>query len=804
MTLKTRPSAKNRIAYNGQVFLAPTSSWRLAACAAARSTNFLQGEPPPEVEDPAEFVRHFFTHTFSPILWYTPSAFLSDELYDFLHRLPGIGRVIALAEPSGTLRNLDEKNLSAMLSDHRDHGRNQPFGGTEPNLLRLQSPGPAVKDWLEVQTRLRTGEPQLQAAPRGILLVTPDSPFFASALIPLAAYVRATMVFARAEWDALCEELLGCVFGDKDISEIWLAGPLAENTSTLQKAIAGRRKNTGLYDRPISIRSIHGIDHFATAERAAVLLLTYRYLDSLLTEAVSSDQGRESCFPFLSSHKMRSLHHYCNRVLDVADLIRKGDYAAVRDTAEIYWSMSEDDRGSFIKAYQELHTSDPLISDSLGVVADLADPGIDEVAYHLIDAAAFAARRCSPLLLLQRLPAETSYYIGSLMDKIDDRLNQINRLEVELLEKRNELYDAGRGVGGEFELEATDEAWSARKREIEELHRRIPGLKSDLRDHLGKTGEVLYQSLVPLAMRNTLHLLQPAYLAAFIQDPSLPVELIRESAPDCQEADASECERSWSLRYAIGHMSSVNLYETNLTSNIATFTPPARIDLEDLRVLLCSNPTRDLFFSGQEADKIARHFSEGAGENGRAAITAKRRIHLRESKSPKDRPTRTNFMTELRRGYDIVHYTGHAFFDNVLPGRSGLVLSNGVLTASDVRFTIEFRRSPIIYANACLAGRMKSVSARFTGLAAAFIRSGAAGYVSPLWSIDDRDAAALAVVYYDALLLRRFSIGQSLRAAKLAQAKSGSITWASYVLYGDPTLSIVAPDPEGAGQQEEK
>jgi CHAT domain-containing protein len=123
------------------------------------------------------------------------------------------------------------------------------------------------------------------------------------------------------------------------------------------------------------------------------------------------------------------------------------------------------------------------------------------------------------------------------------------------------------------------------------------------------------------------------------------------------------------------------------------------------------------------------------------------------------------------------------------------VLSDGALTASDVRFMLDFNRSPIIYANACLAGRIKGVSARFTGLAAAFLRAGAAGYISPLWSVDDRDASALAVMFYEELLRERQPIGKCLMAAKRAQAESSSITWASYVLYGDPTLSITQPHP---------
>ena len=57
-------------------------------------------------------------------------------------------------------------------------------------------------------------------------------------------------------------------------------------------------------------------------------------------------------------------------------------------------------------------------------------------------------------------------------------------------------------------------------------------------------------------------------------------------------------------------------YETNLVSNISIFTPATSIDPENLKVLLCSNPTRDLFFSGQEAQKIAECFRSGLVHGG--------------------------------------------------------------------------------------------------------------------------------------------------------------------------------------------
>jgi len=617
--------------------------------------------------------------------------------------------------------------------------------------------------------------------------------------------VRATLIFidpVSSHGANVVQLLVDAAFNDEEgVDEIWLAGPAVHHQRELADAIAKRRREQKRYDRIVRVRTIPGPNHFVAAEQAAIILLTYRFLDAVLIRALTDQQGRECWFEFLSADGMQDLFDHCNRVLELSDRVRLQDYAALSNIHDAYWGMSEEERRRFIGQFQKQAGHEHMTSRSLAVIADYASDSTEsDVPHHVIDAAGFAARRKAPLLLLQRLPAETSSYIGSLTDKIDERLNEVAELEVQLIKERGE----GQSPHAE--------AWASRKRQIEGLHKRIPELRSDLRAHIDKTGEVLYESLVPLAARKTLHLLQPKFLAAFIQDPSLPIELIREHAapevdksPDGGDQRATEVGgtegdlgRYWSVRFGIGHMSSVNFYETNLTSNISFFLPPGDVNAADVGVLLCSNPTSDLFFSGQEAEAIAAAFERmkeqtdcPPGNGRKASFSIRKPVHLkRGSKDPQERSTRENLMRYLRRDFDIVHYSGHAFFDNVLPGRSGLVLSDGVLTASDVRFMLDFRRSPVIYANACLAGRIKSISSRFTGLAAAFIRAGAAGYISPLWSIDDRDASALALAYYERLLRGGDTIGECLRLAKRSQAKLGKITWASYVLYGDPTLEF--------------
>ena len=71
--------------------------------------------------------------------------------------------------------------------------------------------------------------------------------------------------------------------------------------------------------------------------------------------------------------------------------------------------------------------------------------------------------------------------------------------------------------------------------------------------------------------------------------------------------------------------------------------------------------------------------------------------------------------------------------------------------------------------------------------------------IAPLWPVDDAVAAQLAIDFYRALLLERLSLGESLHRAKLlakqdlanAEAVRGGLSWASVVLYGDPTPRLL-------------
>jgi CHAT domain-containing protein len=173
------------------------------------------------------------------------------------------------------------------------------------------------------------------------------------------------------------------------------------------------------------------------------------------------------------------------------------------------------------------------------------------------------------------------------------------------------------------------------------------------------------------------------------------------------------------------------------------------------------------------------------------------------------------FRRLLRSGqFDIIHYASHACFDKKDPEGSAWLLSNGLLRAREIRNTLSWTVSPpwLVFANACEAGMdagapVGQYQSDVFGLATAFINQGVAAYIAPLWPIDDAVAAQLASDFYRTLLLERTSLGEALRLAKTMakQALLGpssdntewlmpprvALSWASVVLYGDPTPRLL-------------
>lgn len=202
---------------------------------------------------------------------------------------------------------------------------------------------------------------------------------------------------------------------------------------------------------------------------------------------------------------------------------------------------------------------------------------------------------------------------------------------------------------------------------------------------------------------------------------------------------------------------------------------------EKLRVLLIGDPTDDLPAAREEVEQIADLLGD--------AIAPTILIGSGEA-------TSLRFLKQLAtEEYDVIHYAGHAYFDQHQPRNSGLVLARGKkVLAQEIERVLKGR--PLVFLNACEAGIVESelrfIGSYTEGMAISFLLGGALGCIGPLWKVPDQSAAELAVTFYKHLVEGQ-PIGEALRKARLRRklADPADDLWAAWVLYGDPLYMLL-------------
>jgi CHAT domain-containing protein/pimeloyl-ACP methyl ester carboxylesterase len=224
-------------------------------------------------------------------------------------------------------------------------------------------------------------------------------------------------------------------------------------------------------------------------------------------------------------------------------------------------------------------------------------------------------------------------------------------------------------------------------------------------------------------------------------------------------------EKGLSRRYAAEQLSLARFNES-------------RRQRKDLAVLLVANPTEDLAGAELEGDRLVSLLEPV--ENARVTVVKGQAA------------TCTRLLAELQSGaYDVLHYAGHAFFDERSPSRSGIRLADSVLTSLQLA---ELAQLPaLVVFNACESGRIRrNVSRRLQeshGLAEIFLRGGVANYIGTYWPVTDTAAVAFSETFYSTLL-RNNALGAAVIKARTAIRELRSIDWADYIHYGDPDFRL--------------
>ena len=302
---------------------------------------------------------------------------------------------------------------------------------------------------------------------------------------------------------------------------------------------------------------------------------------------------------------------------------------------------------------------------------------------------------------------------------------------------------------------------------IELLNRanREQGMSGDLSTGLKEYGRKLYDELLPSQIKENLASTPQRNLLVSVDDTlvHVPWELLH---------DGNEflCRR-----FSTGRR----------VSTRQPIAVTARAVGRPLKMLILADPCGDLTASYEEGMAIKNAIDE---------LDDKIDVSLKTSDILKD------YVIEKIPNFDVVHYAGHAEHDTSDPGRSGLVMKNGRLTAAEIMKAKRPAPMPsLIFSNACQTGQSEEhkidedYANKVFGLANAFLLTGVQHYIGTFWKIPDEAGCHFAISFYKEIV-NGIPIGEALRRGRQALVEKygeGNIVWASYMLYGNPSTRYV-------------
>lgn len=220
---------------------------------------------------------------------------------------------------------------------------------------------------------------------------------------------------------------------------------------------------------------------------------------------------------------------------------------------------------------------------------------------------------------------------------------------------------------------------------------------------------------------------------------------------------------------------------------------------EKIRVLLVVDPTDDLPGATEEAEAIEQTLAKDP------------RFTL-DTPLRKNNATRSAILDKLQSGaFDIVHYSGHAYFDAAHRDACGLLCArNEVLTGKDIATIPKLPFLMIL--NACQSARTRARTGDGAGrsrpapripaspprtIAETMLCSGIPNFIGTYWPVSDDGASQFARRFYEAISARE-NLGNALLAARAAIRKDNNHTNEAdrfnYILYGNPAATL-APQP---------
>jgi len=270
-------------------------------------------------------------------------------------------------------------------------------------------------------------------------------------------------------------------------------------------------------------------------------------------------------------------------------------------------------------------------------------------------------------------------------------------------------------------------------------------------------------------------------------DPYIPWELA--STEDVYVGDASLVDRS--LPQFLGAQIPISRWAAPQPRGAAgllnpPLPPPTRLAVKDMALVigdyLVESGQRDLPKAKEEGDMLAAKYQ--------AKYQAIRLTATLEKVDPLFDAT----LEHNGEKFDpqIVHFACHGQIDPN-PGFNGIVLNEGNVRLDALYVAGNKMESPFVFLNACQIGQATELLDDAGGMAAAFLKTGASGFVAPLWSVDDQVAQDTAIGFYKTALEQGVPVAEVLRQRRAQfdpDIASPQTTHLAYVYYGHPRLVL--------------
>ena len=293
------------------------------------------------------------------------------------------------------------------------------------------------------------------------------------------------------------------------------------------------------------------------------------------------------------------------------------------------------------------------------------------------------------------------------------------------------------------------------------LGERLPEYVEEMHRSLDEIGISLQKLLGIECIKDLKELLEKNYkLLIITNDPIIPWELL-------SIGDNHVC-----LVNSIGRIIAGRTFGTEFE----------KIEKDIIQILFIGDPSGDLESSIEEIKNIKLELNPAINQG-----------YIKTSTLIGPEATTVNIIELMKKNkFDIIHYSGHAFFDEKTPEKSGIKLADKNITAKEISTYTDYLPE-IVFINACESAKANielEGEKQVSGLAEAFIQAGTKTFIGSMWPIDNEDAVNFAYSFYQNLLQEHKTIGECVLESKneLFNSKS-AYGWASFMMFGDPNTT---------------